>query len=33
MSGQEKTMALTEHLTELRKRLIISVIAVTPSVF
>jgi sec-independent protein translocase protein TatC len=26
--GQEKTMALTEHLAELRKRLIISVIAV-----
>jgi len=29
MSGQEKTMALTEHLAELRKRLIASVIAVS----
>ncbi|OGP94338.1 MAG: twin arginine-targeting protein translocase TatC, partial [Deltaproteobacteria bacterium RBG_19FT_COMBO_56_10] len=28
MGGQEKTMALTEHLAELRKRLILSVIAV-----
>ena len=33
MGGQEKTMALTEHLRELRKRLIISVIAVALGFF
>lgn len=33
MGGQEKTMALTEHLAELRRRLIIAVIAVALGFF